>query len=81
LHAGIVLTITWYGKFWSTAYGSSFRVQAALPEKWFSLSNLWVLCFSVVHFLNKNNHRDTENPEVSQRRSPLTDFSGKALEL
>src|SRR5215216_3093922 len=27
----------------------------------------------------KNNHRDTENTEVAQRRSRITDFSCKAL--
>jgi hypothetical protein len=29
-------------------------------------------------FLSKNNHRDTENAEAAQRRSPSRDFSGKA---
>jgi methylenetetrahydrofolate dehydrogenase (NADP+)/methenyltetrahydrofolate cyclohydrolase len=34
-----------------------------------SLCNLCVLCVSVVVFLNKVNHRDTENTEVAQRNS------------
>ena len=33
-----------------------------------ALCNLSVLCVSVVVFLSKVNHRDTENTEVAQRR-------------
>jgi hypothetical protein len=37
----------------------------------FSVS-LWLI------FLSKNNHRDTENTEIAQRKRTADDFSGKA---
>ena len=43
-----------------------------------SLCNLCVLCASVVNYsFRKNNHRDTENTEVAQRRTSTRDFSGR----
>jgi hypothetical protein len=43
----------------------------ALHEKFYqtsSLCNLWVLCASVVEqIVRKNNHRGSEDPEVTQR--------------
>src|SRR5215217_7671184 len=56
--------------------------QPALPEKWANSLlcatsecsvSLW---FTIVE---KNNHRDTENTEVAQRRSRIRDFRAKPV--
>ena len=47
----------------------------------FSLRNLCVLCVSAVqYFLGKNNHRDAENAEVTQRRSQIPTFRAKPVQ-
>src|SRR5215210_8629442 len=46
-----------------------------------SLCNLCVLCASVVHYCSENNHRDTEDTEVAQRRSRIETFGAKPDEL
>jgi hypothetical protein len=48
------------------------------PKSLISLCNLCVLCVSVVdEFRGKIHHRDTENTEVAQRRSPIRTFRAR----
>src|SRR5215208_3602267 len=53
----------------SSPFNSIVKSSTGFARKVGSLCNLCVLCVSVVHYyLGKNNHGDTENTEVAQRK-------------